>query len=95
MEKEFNFKVKFQLEVRVNFKGGLMWPHLRAELKQYEARKRGQNRSNGLWGFLQEKKKDVNCARSASSQTTEPVPPSGKREEEEEQDVQAVNNPQG
>lgn len=28
--REFNFKVEFQLEVRVNFKAGLMWPHLRS-----------------------------------------------------------------
>lgn len=34
--REFNFKVEFQLEVHVNFKAGLMWPHLRssAELRQ-------------------------------------------------------------
>ena len=73
MEIELNFKVKFQLAAYVNFKGGLMWPHLKSELKQYEARNRGHKRSNGLWALLPREKK--NCA-SAVLKIMEQVPQS-------------------
>lgn len=62
VEKGFNFKVKFQLEVvPVGFKGGLMWPHLCAELKQQEARNRGQK-------VLQKEKKKIVTVQGVQTQ---------------------------